>query len=87
MGVLQKDGASQPTGPAVETAFTATDGAGSHSAAVLSELVRIRALFQLRAITTAMGAGIWRTDDGGTLMLAGGAARNVDVPLSHEAHQ
>lgn len=71
----QKDGASQPTGPAVETAFTATDGAGSHSAAVS----KIRALFD------AMGGRplIVRFADDRAAILSAEALKFI--PLSHEA--
>ena len=68
MTATQKDGASQPTGPR-QGCLT---GAGSHvsSDQVLAELNRAKALFQMRALATAMGCpSIIRDVDGDGLMM------------------
>ena len=61
--ISQKDGASIAPAPVPTSA-------GSHSADVLSDLAKVKALFQMRAIATVMGCpSIIRDVDGDGLML------------------
>lgn len=71
--ISEKDGASTNASPAVETAFTATGSAGSHSAAVSDPRAKLRALFDV------LGPSILRTPDGRTLMLTADALKTIPL--------